>query len=139
MTEPCVFCLAAHLSVAMPQQYKSLLLLAYRLQPFASVGQQCVPSVVELFKAYLLQATFGSMASQMREHLTEEEDTGLTLLRQNFSEKEVAPVSTTRPAPGTFSTPSLASRSARSCYQTQSPVLVWGDPGHPVGLMVGMS
>ena len=31
----------------------------------------------ELFNAYLLQATFGSMASQMREHLKEEEDTGL--------------------------------------------------------------
>ena len=41
----------------------------------------------------LLQETFGSMASQMREHLKEEEDTGLALLRQHFSEKEVAPVS----------------------------------------------
>eukprot|EP00891_Asterochloris_glomerata_P009236 jgi/Astpho2/9236/Aster-07191 len=39
-----------------------------------------------------LQETFGSMASQMREHLKEEEDTGLALLRQHFSEKEVAPM-----------------------------------------------
>ena len=34
------------------------------------------------------------MGTQMREHLLEEEDTGLALLRQHFSEKEVAPVST---------------------------------------------
>ena len=33
------------------------------------------------------------MGTQMREHLTEEEDVGLALLRQHFSEKEVAPVS----------------------------------------------
>ena len=60
----------------------------------ASVGQQCGQSIVELLNACSLQATFGSMGSQMREHLKEEEDTGLALLRQHFSEKEVAPVST---------------------------------------------
>ena len=69
----------------------------------------------------LLQETFGSMASQMREHLKEEEDTGLALLRQHFSEKEVAPVS-----PNTWHLfhYSHASRSIGSCYRI---VLVWGN------------
>ena len=85
--------LAAHLSAALKPQLNSLLPFASRTQPFAAVGQPCLQCIVELFSACLLQVTFGSMGSQMREHLTEEEDIGLALLRQHFSEKEVAPVS----------------------------------------------
>ena len=57
----------------------------------------------------------------MREHLKEEEDIGLALLRQHFSEKEVAPVS-----PNTWHLfhYSHASRSTGSCYRI---VLVWGN------------
>ena len=53
----------------------------------------CLRFVVELFDACLLQASFGSMASQMREHLKEEDDTRLALLRQHLSRREAAPVS----------------------------------------------
>ena len=98
-----------------------LLLFACRTKPFATVGQQRVASVVELSNTCSLQATFGSTASQMREHLKEEEDIGLALLRQHFSEKEVAPVS-----PNTWHLfhYSHASRSTGSCYRI---VLVWGN------------
>ena len=79
--------------ICLLQYINSPLPFAFRTQPFATVDQQCLQSIVELFNACSPQVTFGSMGSQMREHLKEEEDIGLGLLRKHFSEKEVAPVS----------------------------------------------